>query len=149
MKIAIRREGNIRFRAENELGKVVFTDASPKNGGTDDGFRPMELVLVAVANCAAIDVVLILEKSRQPLADLRISVEGLRVDAVPAPFHTIRLAFTAVGDVDPAKLERAVRLGVEKYCSVGVMLAPTVRIEWSCDVEGHPDSRREGAWGGA
>lgn len=52
------------------------------------------------------------------------------------------------GAADPAKLERAVRLGVEKYCSVGVMLAPTVRLAWVCDVAGDPASRREGAWGG-
>lgn len=149
MKIEIRREGHIRFRAENAAGQVVHTDGSPANGGSDDGFRPMELVLVAVADCAAIDVVLILEKARQPLADLRIVVEGERVDGVPAPFHTIRMHFTAVGAVDPARLERAVRLGVEKYCSVGVMLAPTVRIVWSCEVEGAAGSRREGAWGGA
>lgn len=149
MKVELVRDGHIRFRARSASGQELHTDSSPAHGGSDDGFRPMELVLVGVAACAAIDVVLILEKARQSLEDLRITVEGERVEGTPSPFRRIRMHFTAVGAVDPAKLERAVRLGVEKYCSVGVMLAPTVRLAWVCDVEGDPASRREGAWGGA
>lgn len=148
MKVELFREGHLRFRARSASGQELHTSSSPTHGGSDDGFRPMELVLVGVAACAAIDVVRILEKARQSLEDLRISVEGERVEGTPAPFRHICIHFTAVGAVDPAKLERAVRLGVEKYCSVGVMLAPTVRLAWVCDVAGDPASRREGAWGG-
>ena len=88
----------------------------------------MELLLVSLAGCSAVDVLHILQKGRLPIEDLKIVVDGTRKDEIPAVFETIRLDFIATGDFPLAKLERAVELSMEKYCSVAKMLAPTVNI---------------------
>jgi putative redox protein len=90
----------------------------------------MQMLLVALAGCAAMDIVLILARQRQDLRDLVIEVKGWRVDATPAPFERIHIRFTAHGDVELEKLKRAVELGVTKYCSVVSTLKPEVAVEW-------------------
>ena len=101
--------------------------------------RPMELLLGAIASCASMDVVHILTKQREPLGDLRVRTEGDRKDATPAPFTHIRMHFEAHSKpgeraLDAHKVERAVQLGVEKYCSVAESLHPEVKVSWSSEV---------------
>ena len=98
--------------------------------GARAGLRPMQMLLVSLAACAAMDIVLILARQRQDLRDLVIEVEGWRVDATPAPFERIHMRFTAHGDVELEKLKRAVELGITKYCSVNSTLKPEVAVEW-------------------
>lgn len=128
MKVQLKRVSGARFEAKNTDGNTVILDGPAEVGGKGEGVRPMEMVLVGLAGCAAVDVLLILQKQRQALEDLDIDVEGDRVDAVPAVFSAVRLHFAASGDVDGAKLERAVALSIDKYCSVARMLAPQVAI---------------------
>ena len=97
----------------------------------------MEAGLIALAGCSAMDVIHILEKQqKEPLEDLDVDVVGQRADAIPAVYTDIEVRFAASGAVDPHKLERAVRLSMEKYCSVSKMLAPTVNITWSVTLKG-------------
>jgi putative redox protein len=77
---------------------------------------------------------MILTQQKQPLADLQIHVEGTRADAIPAVFSHIKLRFVAYGAVAENKMERAVRLSVEKYCSVAKMLLPEVIVEHTSEV---------------
>jgi len=83
----------------------------------------MELVLMALGSCSALDLVSILKKQRQQIADMQISVEGKRRDAVPAVFTAIHLTFRLTGDIDREKAIKAAELAVKKYCSVHDMLA--------------------------
>jgi len=122
--------GPAAFQADAQSGGSLIVDGSPDIGGEDRGMRPMELLLSALASCSAMDVVHILRKQRQDLKQLTIDVVGLRADAVPAPYTTIKLVFEARGAVDDHKLQRAVQLGVEKYCSVGVSLDPKIQVTW-------------------
>jgi putative redox protein len=88
------------------------------------------------------DVVHILvNKQRQPLEHLRVEIEGVRADAVPSPFTKMHLVFVAKGDVDDAKLQRAVSLAVEKYCSVSATLGDSVDVTWEARRE-HIDARK-------
>ena len=97
-----------------------------------EGVRPMEALLMALAGCSALDVIHILEKQqKEPLGDLDVAVRGLRADAVPAVYTDIAVDFEASGSVNPAKLERAVKLSMEKYCSVAKMLQPTATITYT------------------
>lgn len=144
MHVEVEHDGGIRFAATNASGWTIHTDGGPAYGGREQGFRPMELVLTALAGCAGIDIVGILDKGRQPYERLSVRVEGDRGEGVPAPFTEIRLHWRAEGAVDPKRFGRAVELAVGKYCSVGVMLSPTVRIRWRSEVLGHPDGVREG-----
>ena len=136
MRVTLERVNDaVQFRATNEQGVSFDIDGSPEIGGTDAGFRPMQLVLAAVASCSAMDVVTILKKQRQRVDDVRIEATGERAEGVyPAPFTEIRLDYTVIGEVDPGKAEKAVELGVEKYCSVAEMLRPGVKVSHSCTV---------------
>jgi len=90
---------------------------------------------VRQTDLSTFDVVMILGKGKQELDGLRVEIEGTRADATPAVFTDITLTFIARGDVALAKLERAVQLSVDKYCSVARMLRDEVRIEHRCRVE--------------
>jgi len=129
MQISLRKVGACAFELSDGRGHQVVIDGPPSLGGADLGPRPMEMFLASLATCSAVDVVMILNQQKHPLVDLRIEVTGRRVDAVPAVFEHILLRFTAVGDVPLHKLERAVKLSAEKYCSVARMLLPSVVVE--------------------
>ena len=101
----------------------VHIDGSPEIGGEGLGARPMELVLMALGSCSALDLVSILKKQRQQIDSLQISVEGTRRESIPNVFTRIHLSFSLKGTIDTAKAERAAELAVKKYCSVHDMLA--------------------------
>jgi putative redox protein len=129
-RVKLVKIGAAAFQADAEGGGSLVVDGSPDIGGEGRGMRPTELLLSALASCAAMDVVHILRKQRQDLQQLTIATEGERVEAVPAPFKKIKLVFEARGAVDDHKLQRAVQLSVEKYCSVRASLDPTIEISW-------------------
>ncbi|MEM9691336.1 MAG: OsmC family protein [Myxococcota bacterium] len=132
MKVSLKRVGPAAFEATAGSGGQATIDGSPEIGGEGKGMRPMEALLVALASCAAMDVVHILRRQKEPLEDLRIEVAGERADdVVPQPFTRIHMTFTAVGGgLSEKKVKRAVALSVEKYCSVGATLAPAVTVAY-------------------
>lgn len=134
MKISLQKTGACAFEVSDGRGHVVTIDGPAKLGGQDAGLRPMEMFLAALASCAAVDVVMILTQQKQDLKDLRIEVEGIRADAVPAVFTKIKLSFVAYGEVAENKMTRAVALSVEKYCSVAKMLVDDVIVEHLSEV---------------
>ena len=134
MTVVLDQVGPAAFEATAGSGGVLVVDGSPEIGGEGKGMRPMELLLSAVASCSAMDVVNILRKQRQPLEHLRIEIEGTRDDAVPSPFTRMKLVFLARGAVDEHKLERAVSLAVEKYCSARATLGG-VEVTWAAIIE--------------
>lgn len=123
------------FEASNEHGNKVHIDAAPEIGGTNQGMRPMQMLLAALGGCSAIDVVNILRKQRQPLDDIRITVTGEREpDAVPSLYREVHAHFRLYGNVDPEKTGKAVALAVEKYCSVAKTLESNARITHSFEI---------------
>lgn len=121
--------------ASAESGHGVVIDGSPDIGGRDLGFRPMELVLAALGSCSGMDVVSMLRKGRQDVADCVIEVEAERADTLPKVFTRIHVHYTVSGrDLRPAAVERAVALSAEKYCSVSRMLQSTVEITFGHEV---------------
>lgn len=131
LEVSLARIGKAAFRATGGTGGELIVDGSPDIGGEGRGMRPMELLLGAIASCASMDVVHILEtKQKQPLEHLEVFAEGDRKDATPAPFVKVHLRFVAHGAVDPRKLDRAVQLAVEKYCSVKDSLDPSISVTW-------------------
>jgi putative redox protein len=120
IKIELNRLNDaFHFSASNDNGNTVHLDASPDIGGTNQGMRPMQMLLAAMGGCSAIDVINILKKQRQELKDLKITVTGEREkDAVPALYETVHAHFRFFGNLDPDKVEKAINLSIEKYCSV-------------------------------
>ena len=134
MKISLTWLGEAAFAAENESGRRVVFDGPPEYGGKNAGMRPMEGMLSAAAACAAFDVARILQKSRQPLRALQVQAEAARAAEVPSVFTRIHLHFVLAGEVRESAAERAVSLGVEKYCSALSMLNKTAAVAHSWEV---------------
>jgi putative redox protein len=94
------------------------------------GYRPMELVLVTLAGCMGVDLSHILSKKRQKVQDINIKVVGKRRDEHPRVYEDIELEVEVYGEeLNPKAVEDAVKLSVEKYCSVSAMLRNSVNIQ--------------------
>lgn len=142
-KAELEWQGGLRFAARSGSGHEVALDSPTRP--EHQGASPMELVLVGVAGCTAMDVVAILEKMREPLAALVVSVVGERAPSHPKYFTAIEIVYSASGEgLSREKVERAVELSHERYCSAVASLRPdcrvTTRIELA-DAAGVPASR--------
>ena len=129
MKTSIKWVDNVQFVAETGSGHALVIDGAPEYGGRNTGSRPMELVLAGAASCTAFDVVLMLKKSRQNFSKLHVEADAVRAETDPKVFTAIKLTFHVAGkSLDPAAVERAVKLSKEKYCSATAMLGKTAEI---------------------
>jgi putative redox protein len=128
IEIKLVQTGPAKFVASNAAGATLVMDGPADLGGENAGLRPMETLLSALAGCSGMDVLHIMKKQRQNLERLEVEVEGERADAVPAVFTKIHLRFKGYGPIEAEKLQKAVELSIEKYCSVSKMLQPTVQI---------------------
>jgi putative redox protein len=129
MKARVKLVEGITFVAESGSGHAVVMDASPDLGGRDLGARPMELVLMGAGGCSAIDVVHILRKSRQDMVDCIVELEADRAAEDPKVFTRIHMHYVVTGrGLNPAQVERAIKLSKEKYCSATIMLAKTAEV---------------------
>ena len=101
-----------------------------------DGMSASQLVLLGLAGCMGMDVVSILEKKRQTIADVEVQVTAQQPDEYPKPYQDIEVAFTVKGDnVDPKAVARALQLSMEKYCIVGQTLQDKVKLTTSFTIE--------------
>lgn len=116
------------FEATTELGKTIDIDSSPEIGGQNLGVRPMELVLIGVGGCSGIDLGLILKKQRQVLDDFKVSIDGHRSSSPAKEFKQVDIHFELWGNLDKEKVEKAISLTVEKYCSVIQSLSEKIKI---------------------
>jgi len=133
MKITVDRlEAPFYLEARNEDGNTLHLDASPAVGGTGRGFRPMETLLAGLGGCSAVDIVLILQKARQPLDDIKVEIEGQRqVGVEPSLFETIHVTYKLKGAFTDEAAQRAVEWSMNKYCSVAKTLEKTAVITWA------------------
>ena len=133
MKMKLKRvDDAYHMEATNENGNVTFIDGSPSIGGGNKAMRPMQLLLVSVGGCSSIDIITLLKKQRQQLDDIQVEVTAVREEGkVPSLFEKIHIAFSLYGDLDEKKVERAVNLSAEKYCSVAMILRESAEITWS------------------
>lgn len=123
------------MEAVNEVGNSVHTDASPEDGGANLGMRPMQLLLAAMGSCSSIDVISILKKQKQDLRDIKVTVTGEREkDAIPSLYIGVHAHFRLYGNLDPIKVQKAVSLSVEKYCSVAKTLENTAKVTYSVEI---------------
>ena len=134
MKAKISWQDKVHFKSLVGSGHTVVMDGSPDIGGENKGARPTELLLSGVGGCSGIDLVTILEKMRQKISTLDIEVTGIRNDDTPKRFTDIHVNFILTGDIDPEKVEKAVQLSMEKYCSVSLSL--NSNITYSYEVNG-------------
>jgi putative redox protein len=140
MKVTLNRvNDNFHFELKNERGHIVNIDSRPEFGGNDMGPSPMELILMGVAGCSAIDMISILKKQRQEITSFKAEVEGERVQVGEAkPFKDIHVIFYLEGPIVAEKAARAAQLSFEKYCSVSKTLEPNVTVHYKVVLNGNP-----------
>lgn len=116
------------FEGTTTTGHTVVVDSSKLHGGQDLGPKPIELLLTALAGCTAMDVLSVLQKRREPLTGLEVTVEGLRAEEHPMIYTDITIVYHVYGDVNPSSLARAVELSNTKYCGAHAMLEKSAHI---------------------
>lgn len=129
MKARIKWVEDRTFIGESGTGhNVVLGTAFGAQGGTP-GPSPMELVLIGTGGCSAFDVVHILEKGRESVEGCVVEIDAERADQDPKVFTRIHMHFVVKGrGLAANRVERAISLSVEKYCSASAMLAKTATI---------------------
>ena len=129
MKARIKWIENVAFLGETESGHTLVMDGAPEAGGRNLGPRPMEAVLIGTGACSAFDVMLILKKSREPVTDCVVELSAERAATDPKVFTSIHFHFIVTGmGLNPGKVERAIKLSADTYCSATAMLAKTAIV---------------------
>lgn len=124
------------FEAKGSSGVPILLGQTAE-GSELKTTRPMELLLMSLASCSSVDIVRILKTQKQSIDDYRVEVNANRQEGrVPALFDTINLKYVFEGDISPLKIERAVNLSLEKYCSVYKILEPTAKINYELVLNG-------------
>jgi putative redox protein len=135
VKARVHLTEGLTFVAESGSGHALVVDASPDVGGRNLGPRPMELVLMGTGACTAIDVMLILRKSRQAVTGCVVELDSERAKDDPKVFTRIHFHFVVTGRaLVPAQVERAIALSRDKYCSATAMLAKTAAVTTGYEV---------------
>ena len=124
------------MEAANEEGGVIRIDGNNTIGGLEGGMSPMQLLLAGIAGCSAIDVISILSKQKQSLDNLLVEVDGDKQATGNgySEFKTIHMHYIFSGDLDPKKVERALKLSITKYCSVSKALEKTSKITYDFEI---------------
>lgn len=136
MKARVKWIENVCFMGESGSGHAVVLDGALEGGGRNLGMRPMEMLLIGMGGCTSFDVVTILKKSRQLVTDCEVEISAERADEVPKVFTKIHVHFIVTGkSVNPAQVERAVKLSAEKYCSASIMLGKAVEITHDFEIQ--------------
>ncbi len=131
----IRKNKKFNFEAESTSGQRVELDANPAIGGEGKGFRPMEMLLIGLGGCSGIDMVNVLTKQKEPLDDIKINIKATRKDEeMPPIFDVINIHFDLYGALNIQKVERALALTFEKYCSVSNILGRSATINFSHEI---------------
>jgi len=128
----VRKNDKFNFEAENSVGQTVELDANPAIGGEGKGFRPMEMLLVGLGGCSGIDMINVLTKQKEQLDDVKIKITATRKEEeVPSIFDVINIHFDLYGQLSIQKVERALDLTFDKYCSVSNILGRSSTINFS------------------
>nr|VFJ94612.1 MAG: putative redox protein [Candidatus Kentron sp. LFY] len=135
MKARIKWVEQATFLGESGSGHTVVMDGAPEVGGRNLGVRPMEAILLGLGGCTAFDVVSILRKARQPVDDCVVDIEAERAPSPPKVFTRIHIHYRVIGKgISEERVERAIALSTEKYCSATIMLGKAAEITHDYEV---------------
>jgi putative redox protein len=123
------------FIGRPDSGFAVQMGTGPEAGGDDDGPRPMELMLLSIGGCTAMDVVSILRKKRQDLEGLEVKLHAGRATDYPTIFTDVNIHYIVRGrSIDPASVERAIELSYTKYCPAQAIVAYSAPITHTYEI---------------
>ena len=135
MNISVNWVDGLLMVGKSDSGHTITMDGPPESGGENLGVRPMEMLLLGVAGCTMIDVVTTLKKMRQDLSYLETKINAERATDHPKVFANIHIQFILKGqNLDEKKVDKAITLSAEKYCSASIMLGETATITHDFEV---------------
>jgi len=135
MKAYIKWIEDRNFLGESDSGHAVVMGSKGGRGGVAIAPTPMEMILMGLGGCTSYDVVHILERGREAVAGCALEIDAERAGEDPKVFTKIHLHFVVTGKkLNPAKVERAIALSAEKYCSASAMLSKSVAITHDFEV---------------
>ncbi|GAK77489.1 MULTISPECIES: OsmC family protein [Nonlabens] len=134
MKITLERKNTeYLLEAKGVSGNTVMIDHSGME--TVQGVSPMELLLMGVGSCSAIDIIAILKKQRQNITSYKVEVTGERYELDDSkPFKSMHVLVKLEGDINPDKAQKAADLSFDKYCSVSKSFDKCVEITYSIQI---------------
>jgi putative redox protein len=131
-----RVQGDFGMEGTDANGHTVRMDTSNETGGENFGVRPMQMLLMGLGGCSAIDIVMILKKQRQEVKDFSMKISGEREPGKePSLWEEVKIIFTLTGNIDEEKAARACELSMHKYCSVAETLRRSgTNLTWEVEV---------------
>lgn len=121
----------IQFRGTNGSYDVTMASSDEQ-----EGLSPMEMTALGVLGCSSIDILMILNKQKQEVDDFSAEIDGERADDPPRVFTDLHMHYEVTGEVEPAKVRRAIELSLDTYCSVSNMVKHTATITYAFTVNG-------------
>ena len=129
MNISVKWIDGMLMVVKSDSGHAVVMDGPPEIGGENLGVRPMEMLLLGMTGCTVIDVVSTLKKMREDVVDCQTQVSADRSEEYPKVFTNIHVHFVLRGkQLNPSKVDKAIKLSAEKYCSASIMIGKTAII---------------------
>ena len=129
MNISVKWIDGMLMVGKSDSGHAIVMDGPPEIGGENLGVRPMEMLLLGMAGCTMIDVVSTLNKMREDIVDCQTQVSADRSEEYPKVFTNINVHFILKGkQLNPSKVDKAIKLSAEKYCSASIMIGKTAVI---------------------
>ena len=118
-KITTHWQGGLTFESDNPSGKLVKMDTDIEGQDERFGLSPKAMMLSSLAGCSALDVISTLDKMKEEIDDFKIEVSGELTDEHPRYYHSVIVDYHFYGtDLNPKKIDKAVKLSVDKYCGV-------------------------------
>lgn len=137
MKITIQRTPDgAQTIATDEPGNQVAMYLPDSAGGSGQGVRPMQMLIMGVGGCTAVDVLMILKKQRQNVTDFRIEIDANREEGKePSLWENVHMKYFFSGEVSLEKAQKAIELSIAKYCSASETLRIAgANITWEAEI---------------
>jgi putative redox protein len=129
----------MQFVGESGSGHGIVLDGRESVGGRDTGPRPLELMLIGLAGCTAMDVKFILQRKRQQVTGVQVKAEAERADEHPKVYTSIKLEYIVRGrDLSEKAVVDSIELSEQKYCSASAMLSRTADISYTYQIIQEP-----------
>ena len=133
VKISMSYLEDKKYKVKNTSGNEIVVDMYAKE--EKENLSPMELLLSAIATCAAVEIVSMVKKRRRDFSDINAEVSGLRAETHPMYYKEVKIKYVIYSkDLQENEAERFISLALEKYCSVGSSIRKDTQIIHSFDI---------------
>jgi len=135
VKYSMDWKGGLKFTGTSRFGHEIIADGSKKVDGGEEGYQPLELIPFALISCTGMDVISIAKKMRQDVTGFILDVEVEQREEHPRLLTKAHITYNITGKgLDKAKIERAIELSEERYCSVRATISGVTKVTHSVNI---------------